>query len=401
MSPNPAPEAPDPVILPEGGGRTWIAIATGVALLAGLASTVGAMQDPRQFAFSYLTAFVFVLSLAAGGLFWVMLHHLTGAGWSVVVRRFPEHFARTLPWMALLFLPVAWGTSRLYLWSDANASASDPIWQAKRVWFSVPFFWTRSALYLATLAVLGPWLARLSTQQDRTQDPALTFRMQAISAPGMILLGISTTFAAFDWLMSLDYRWFSAIFGVYFWINSILGSLAALILLILGFRGAGYLRRTVTIEHLHDLGKLLFAFTIFWAYIAFSQYLLIWYANQPEETLWYLRRRSEGWNDVSWFLMVAHFIVPFALLMPRTIKRNPVWLGLIAAWILAVGYLDFYWLVMPTLHPEGSQLHWLDLTTLAAIGSVFMILIARACTQYPLIPVGDPRLSESLIFQNV
>lgn len=396
-----APELVDPVTLPEGGGRAWVAGAAAVAVLAGLASAAGAVSDPKQFAFSYLTAFAFVLSLAVGGLFWVMLHHLTGAGWSVVVRRFLEHFARALPWMALLFLPLVWGTTRLYEWSDATRCASDPVWLAKRAWFRVSFFWARSAVYLAAWAVLGPWLARLSARQDRTGDPGLTFRMQAVSAPGMILLGLTTTFAAFDWLMSLDYRWYSTIFGVYFWVNSILGSLAALTLVVLGFRASGFLRRTVTTEHLHDLGKLLFAFTILWAYVAFSQYFLIWYANQPEETAWFLRRRSGGWNGLSWLLLFGHFVVPFALLLPRAAKRSPAWLGLVAAWVLAVDYLDFYWLVMPELHAEGARPHWLDLAALAAVGSAFAAVVARACARHPLVPVGDPRLVESLVFRNV
>ncbi|MHB1561235.1 MAG: hypothetical protein ACYC61_27635 [Isosphaeraceae bacterium] len=396
-----AHERSDPATLPAGSGRIWEVGFLAVAAAAGLASAAGAVSNPMQFAFSYLTAFAFVLSLAVGGLFWSMLHHLTGAGWSVVVRRFVEHFARALPWMALLFLPILWGTTRLYAWSDATRCASDPVWLAKRAWFGLPFFWARSAFYLATWAVLGPWLARLSTRQDRTGDPALSLRMRAVSAPGMILLGVTTTFAALDWLMSLDYRWYSSIFGVYFWIQSILGSLAALILVALGLRAGGHLRRTITIEHVHDLGKLLFAFTIFWAYIAFSQYFLIWYANQPEETSWFLQRQAGTWNGLSWFLPIGHFAIPFALLLPRAAKRNPRWLGLVAAWVLAACYLDFYWLVMPTLHAEGARPHWLDLTTLAAVLSLFAALVARACARHPMIPVGDPRLAESLIFRNV
>jgi hypothetical protein len=400
MNPTHVPEPPDSVILPAGAGRAWVAGAVALGVLSGLASAVGAMADPRQFAFSYLTAFAFVVSIAVGGLFWVMLHHVTGAGWSVVVRRFMEHFARALPWMAILFLPLVWGTTWLYAWSDASRCASDPIWLAKRGWLNVPFFWVRSAVYLSAWAVLGPWLARLSARQDETADPALTLRMRAISAPGMIVLGVTTTFAAFDWLMSLDYRWYSSIFGVYFWIDSILGSLAALILVVVGFRSAGLLGRTVTAEHLHDLGKLLLAFTIFWAYIAFSQYLLIWYANQPEETTWFLVRRSEGWNSLNWFLLFGHFVAPFALLLSRAVKRSPLLLGSVAAWILVADYLDFYWLVMPTLHVEGPRPHWLDLTTLVAVVSVFAAIVARACMRHPLIPVGDPQLAESLVFRN-
>ncbi len=394
-------DLPDPATLPTGSGRGWEVGFLSVAAVAGLASAAGAVVNPTQFVFSYLTAFAFVLSLALGGLFWSMLHHLSGAGWSVVVRRFVEHFARALPWMTLLFLPILWGSTRLYAWSNATRCASDPIWLAKQGWYGLPFFWARSALYLAIWAVLGPFLSRISARQDASGDPALTLRMRAISAPGMILLGASTTFAAFDWLMSLDYRWYSSIFGVYFWIQSILGSMAALILVVVGLRAGGQLRRTITTEHVHDLGKLLFAFTIFWAYIAFSQYFLIWYANQPEETSWFLRRRTGSWNELSWFLAIGHFALPFAMLLPRAAKRSPIWLGMVAAWVLAACYLDFYWLVMPTLHAEGARPHWLDLTTLAALFSTFGALVARALARHPMIPVGDPRLAESLVFRNV
>ena len=224
--------------------------------------------------------------------------------------------------------------------------------------------------------------------------------MQATSAWGMVVLGLTTSFAACDWLMSLAPNWSSTIFGVYFWASSLLGSLAALTLIVVGFRAAGWLRQTISVEHLHDLGKLLFGFVIFWAYIAFSQYFLIWYANFPEETRWYVTRRTGVWNTLSWSLVFGHFGVPFVLLLFRTTRRNPFWLGFIALWILVFHYIDFYWLIMPALYPEGVKPDWLDASLLLTLAFTCGAIVARACQVRPLVPIGDPRLSESLAFRN-
>jgi hypothetical protein len=225
--------------------------------------------------------------------------------------------------------------------------------------------------------------------------------MTATSAWGLVLLALTTSFAATDWLMSLDPHWSSTIFGVYFWISSLLGSLAAVVLLVLGFRSAGWLRDTITIEHLHDLGKLLFGFVIFWAYIAFCQYFLIWYADFPEESHWYAARRLGVWSSMSWSLVLGHFVVPFVLLLFRSTKRSPVWLGFIALWILVFHYVDFCWLIMPALGPEGVKPHWLDVALLLGLAFLGGAIIAWACQARPLVPIGDPRLAESLAFRNL
>jgi hypothetical protein len=200
--------------------------------------------------------------------------------------------------------------------------------------------------------------------------------------------------------MSLDPHWTSSMYGVYVWACSLVSSLATLILVTLALRGSGRLHRVVTIEHLHDLGKLMFAFVAFWAYIAFAQYFLIWNANLPEETRWYITRRSGTWNTVSWALCFGHFVVPFILLLLRPIRRDPFWLGFLAAWVLVFHYLDVYWLVMPALDHEGGRFDWLDVSLLAAVVLACCASIAHACGSRPLMPIGDPRLSESIAFQN-
>jgi hypothetical protein len=176
--------------------------------------------------------------------------------------------------------------------------------------------------------------------------------------------------------------------------------LAALILLVLSLRATGWLRKTITVEHLHDLGKLLFSFVVFWTYIAFCQYFLIWYANFPEETVWYVTRRSGTWNTLSWALCVGHFAIPFFMLLFRSVRRDPFWLGFLAAWVLVFHYLDLYWVVMPTLLPEGAGPDWFDVSVLATLVFAAAAVLAQSCWARPLVPVGDPRLSESLAFRN-
>ena len=225
--------------------------------------------------------------------------------------------------------------------------------------------------------------------------------MARVSAGGLFLLAITSTFAAFDWLMTLDYRWVSTIFGVYFWAGSFVASMAALTLLVVGLRAAGILSKTITVEHLHDLGKLQFGFVIFWAYIAFSQYFLIWYGNLPEETRYFLARRTTQWNGLSWAVMIGNFPIPFLLLVTHGSKRDPIRMAFVSVWLLIFHYLDLYWQTMPTLSVETFQPHWLDIATLLFLLAASIRIVAGACLSRSLIPLKDPRLAESLVFKNV
>ncbi|MGB0070739.1 MAG: hypothetical protein WBQ11_22170 [Isosphaeraceae bacterium] len=388
------------VSLPASRGRILVAVLLAGSIGAALVSLSRWSEDPRRWLYSYLTALVFVITPSIGALAWLMLQHLTRAVWSVVLRRVLENLTRPLPWLALGFIPVALHLPRIYSWADPARVASDPALARKSAWLNPVFFNIRAAAYLAIWALLATLLARFSARQDRLADPRSNGRMRAISSWGLVLLGLTSSYAGFDWLMSLDPHWASTMYGVYVWAGSLVSSLAALILLTLALRGSGWLGRTVTTEHLHDLGKLLFGFVVFWTYIAFCQYFLIWCANFPEETRWYITRRSGSWNTLSWALCFGHFTVPFFLLLFRSIRRDPYWLGFLAAWILVFHYLDLYWLIMPELYPEGAQPDWLDGSLLAALLLASCTIVAHACRTRPVVPIGDPRLSESIAFQN-
>jgi hypothetical protein len=389
---------PESVSIPTTKAGWVVPALLGLASASALVSATGWSADPRRFAFSYLTAFLFVTSLGVGSLAWLMIQHVTGAVWSVSLRRLLENLTRPLFWIALLFIPVALNVPRLYAWADTARVQADPEVARKAVWLNPVAFDVRAALYLAVWAVIAARLSRASTRQDRTGDPALIAQMRATSTWGLVALGLTTSFAGFDWVMSLDPLWSSTVFGVYVWAGSLVGSLSALILLALALRSFGGPEGLVTVEHLHDLGKLLFGFVIFWAYIAFCQYFLIWYANFPDETGWYVMRRSGAWNTISWALVFGHFVVPFFLLIPRATKRDPFWLGFVAVWALGFHYVDLYWLVMPASGTGSAEPRWLDASLLLTLVFTCSAIVARACQVQPLVPKGDPRLAESIAF---
>jgi hypothetical protein len=376
-------------------GAATALFAVGVAL-----SIVAAVADRQRFAFSYLTGFVWLATVGLGAMFFVLIQHLTKAGWSVIPRRQLEWLTGLLPVSAALFLPVAFFSHDIYHhWMGPDAHA-DPLIQKKMAYLNPTFFFVRAAVFLAVWSGVSLWFWRTSRKQDETGDKELTLRMAARSAPSLILVGLTLTFAAFDWLMSLDPHWYSTIYGVQVFSGSAVSSLAALSLLTLALERKGILEGITTVEHRHDIGKLLFGFTVFWAYIGFSQYLIIWYGNIPEETV-YFRERWEGpWKVVSLVLVFGHFVVPFIALISRTAKRSRFVLGAAAALILAMHYVDIYWLVMPTLGERGAEPSWIDLCGLIGPLGAGLLVIARRAAGGPLYPVGDPRLAESLQFQN-
>ena len=385
---------------PASRGRILVAVLLAGSIGAALVSLSRWSADPKRWLYSYLVALIFVITVSIGALAWLMLQHLTRAVWSVVLRRLLENLTRPLPWLALGFIPIALDLPRIYSWADPARVASDPALARKSAWLDPMFFNIRAALYLAIWALLATLLARISARQDQTADPRSNDRMRAISSWGLVLLGFTSSYAGFDWLMSLDPHWASTMYGVYVWAGSLVSSLAALILLTLALRGSGWLGRTVTTEHLHDLGKLLFGFVVFWTYIAFCQYFLIWCANFPEETVLVHHPPVGDVEHAELGLCFGHFAVPFFLLLFRSIRRDSFWLGFLAAWILVFHYLDLYWLIMPELYPEGAQPDWLDGSVLAALVLASSTIVAHACRTRPVIPIGDPRLSESIAFQN-
>jgi hypothetical protein len=378
---------------------------------------VGYFVDPtfKRLFFAYLTSYAFFLSIALGALAFVLLQHLTRAGWSVNVRRVAECLAGTMPILAALSAPILLAallnTGALYRWARPTADL-DHVILAKHAWLNRWFFCGRILFYFAIWTGIALWYWRRSTEQDRSGDVELTNRMQHHSAPALLILALTITFASFDLLMSLDPHWYSTMFGFYYGTGALLAAFAAITLVIGMLQALGYLTRSVTVEHFHDLGKWLFAFVFFWGYIAFSQYMLMWYANIPEETVWYIRRGATtghgfvgGWTWVSVALLFGQLFIPFAGLMSKHMKRNYRVLMSWAAWVLVFHWLDMFWLVMPEMDFDPAtnigRVHFgvVEILCFIGIGGVFLATFMKLLEKNALRPIKDPRLIESLAFQ--
>jgi hypothetical protein len=386
-----------------GQAKGWTA-AGAVLLVASLA--IGFATDRTRFLHAYLTAYVWALGIVLGALFFVIVQHVTRAGWSVVVRRIAEHVAGTVPVMAALFLPIGIFYGDLYHhW--AHPAPGDTVLEGKSGYLSAGFWFVRAAVYF----VIWIWLARTfkkgSLAQDQSGDPAITLRLARLGAPGLLLYALSITFAAIDWIMSLDPHWFSTIFGVCYFAGGFMACMATLTLLSLWLSKRGLLADAITTEHYHDMGKLMFAFMVFWAYTNFSQYMLIWYANLPEETAFYLHRQHGNWHTMGAVLVIGHFLVPFAFLMSRHVKRNRLTLALGAVFMLVMHWIDMVFLVMPSYQGHGAHgdagMHWtlVDFTCLFGFAALLAGLTVVSRRKAPLVPERDPRLAESLHFHNV
>jgi hypothetical protein len=366
------------------------------ALIVGVAGLVlsltGLFMDRQQFFQAYLTAFTFLTTISLGGLFFVMIHHVTGAYWGTVLRRVAENLANTLPLMGLFMLPLFLGLHDLFHWTHEDAVAGDQILQGKAPYLNVGFFILRSIIYFAVWSWLATGLRKLSLAQDKGENTLANMRRKA--AGGIVLYAITVTGFAFDWIMSLDPHWYSTIFGVYVFSGGFWAALGLLSVLasMLKKSGAGHL---VTIEHTHDLGKFMFAFTAWWAYIGGSQYFLIWYGNIPEETLWYIHRWEHGWKGVSLFLIAFHFIVPFITLAFRAAKRVPSLIFGLAALFLVMHYVDHFWLIGPNFNENHLHISWMHLTALLGMGGTYFWWFFRSSAKDPVIVINDPELEKS------
>ncbi|MBN2475744.1 MAG: quinol:cytochrome C oxidoreductase [Pirellulales bacterium] len=381
-----------------------LAIAGIGMLVAGLVLGWNRGDELKGFLASYLVSFCFFLSISLGALFFVALQHLVHAGWSVTVRRLAEILAANTFCMAILFLPILGpmmaGNSSLYAWSNPAAVDADELLQWKQPYLNVPFFAGRAVVYFLIWGLMARFFLANSTRQDDSGDPGLTRRMEKFSAVALILFSLTVTFAAFDWLMSLEPDWFSTIFGLYYFAGAVVAFFATLILFALALQQVGLVTQTITTEHYHELGKLLLGFIIFWGYMAFSQYMLIWYANIPEESVWYLARQTGPWTFVSLGLLLGHLLFPFFGLLPREVKRRKLLLGAWAVWMLVVHWIDLYWLVMPTFAPEHLPFGLIDVCCILGVGSLFLAGLLWSARSRALVPVKDPRLDESLAFEN-
>lgn len=442
--------------IPEGSGwaGAW-KIAAGVGAL-GLAGSIGGyFVDPGRFAFSYLFAFFLFLTLALGSMFFILVERLTGAGWSITVRRTAEFFASGSPVFLILFLPLLLCLGTLYPWLHEKAGENalekpahaqiaptgpndhshfspekigingperaeeaavaegeehhvDPdevveeqTLAKKHAWLNKTGFLVRAVIYFLVWAWIGTTFFKFSTDQDKTKDPQLTVKAQKLAPAATFLFGFTLTGAAFDWLMSMLPTWYSTIFGVTIFAGSVVAMYATMIVVTMALNEAGHLKNAVNVEHYHDLGKLMFGFLVFWAYVSFAQYMLIWYAAIPEEVTFYHHRWDVGpWKTISTVIIFCHFIIPFFLVLSRNAKRKLGVLKFGAIWLLAMHAVEMYWFVLPYYGNGEAGFHWLDIACFLGVGGVYLAIVLQRMTRHPLIPIGDPRLSRSLTFEN-
>ncbi len=376
------------------GAFGTVALATGIAGL--LLSVAGLLTDADRFFFSWHVAFGFWTTLALGALFFTMLHHVTGAVWSIVLRRAAEALSMTLPVLFLFFLPVLFGAHSLFEWSRGDLVAQDKVLTAKAPYLNLGFFAARGVAYFLIWTLLAWFLNRYSLRMDALYDPAAARKMRNLSAGGMFLFAFSLTFAGFDWFMSLHPHWYSTMFGVNIYAASFLAFINFLAFFSLYLRARGAGTDFITIEHYHDLGRMMFAFVVFWAYIGGGQYFLIWYTNLPEETIWYLQRWDyRSWRLVSLSLIFLHFALPFLVLAFYGLKRKLWVIRSMAGLMLAMHYVFMYWLIMPS-HFKRVSIHWLDVATLLGIGGIVCWLFYRRYARLPLVPLRDPNLADSI-----
>ena len=364
-----------------------------VALVVGV---IGGVLDPAQFFRSYLVAFVFCLGVPLGCFGVAMLHHVSSGAWGLMIRRILEAAARTLPWMALFFVPLLLGVKKLYPWADPALVARDALLRHQSSYLNVPFFAVRALLYFAIWSTLALVLDRLSRRQDATGDPGLSRRMRLVSAVGLGLFCLCGTFASIDWLMSLDPHWSSTIYGFYVVGGHVVSAFAFIVLIGLFLARRRPMDGVLRPVHFHDYGKLMLAFVVLWAYFAASQLIIMYQGNIAEEVAWYRGRLLGGWFPVTVLLFALHFALPFLLLLSRDLKRNVRRLAIVAGLLLFMRWVDVYWLAAPAFSPDHPRVHWLDFVLPFALGGVWVGLFARQLRKHPLLPVGAPGLAEAL-----
>ena len=375
------------------GHQQRLLIAGGLGALISLA---GLWSNPTQFYQSYLMSYMLVLGITLGCLALAMIHQLSGGAWGVLIRRPIGAATRVLPIMTVLFLPILVGMRTLYPWTDAHLVAADEVLQHKHLYLNVPFFVARAALYFGIWNLLTYLLNAWSLEQDRNPDPRLARRMQTLSAVGLLGYGLTITFASFDWLMSLEPHWFSTIYGVLIMGGQALSAMAFMIAALVWLGRRPPLDRIVAPTHFHDLGNLMLAFVMLWAYFSFSQYLIIWSGNLPEEIAWYLHRLQTGWRAIGLALVVFHFFIPFCLLLSRTIKREGQLVMLVASLILLARLVDLFWLIAPEFHHEGIVLSWLDVLLPLTLGSIWLGCFVWQLRGRAILPVHDPEFDETI-----
>ena len=370
-------------------------LGAGILGLVGVAAlTVGAFVARDQFFRSYLWAYVFLVGVSVGSLAWLMCQHLTGGAWGVVIRRPAEAAARTIPLLALLFVPIALGIPSLYTWSQPT---TDTVLEIKQIYYlNAPFFLVRTGAFFAGWLFLSWFLNRWSAKEDRSGPVAAHSKMSRISGPGLIFWGFSVTFMAIDWVMSLNPHWYSTMFGLLFIAGQGLSAMSFLIAVLVFLSNFRPMSEVLTARHFHDLGKLLLANVMIWAYMAFSQFLIIWAGNLPQEIPWYIERLKGGWQYVALIIVLGHFALPFALLLSRDLKRNFKLIATIALFILSMRLVDVYWQVMPDASKGGLAVSWLDLAAPLGLAGIWLASFLMQLEKRPLMPLNDMHLAETL-----
>jgi hypothetical protein len=379
------------------GGLPNILLGAGVA--GCLIALLGFLVSRDQAAYSWLFGFSYFFTIAVGTLFWTCLHHATDAAWSVVVRRQLENLCTLLPYLAILFLPaLIFGAPTLWKWWKIGPGV-DPLLDAKHHYLNIPFFLFRFVLFFGLLSFIALSLKKRSIAQDSDGASRHTFIMRKFGIGGIPAVALCITFAGIDWLMGLDYHWFSTMWGVYLFAGAAGSSMSLLVLIVTALRSKGYLK-PVTMEHYHIMGKFMLAFCIFWAYIGFSQYMLIWYANIPEETIYFRIRNVGFWNFLSMFLVAFRFFIPFPILLFQGVKKRPQAICWVAWLILFMQFIDIYLIVLPAYHQTGFSPSIFDLAAFVGIGGILGWLFLKHLCQSPLFPTRDPRLEECLKLTN-
>ncbi len=356
--------------------------------------------DQERAIFNYLVTYMMIVSIGLGSLFLIGLEYIAGADWSTPIRRIPEFFAMLLPVLFVLVIPILVFNHDLFHWAHKEAVADDKILQGKAPYLNVTFFIVRTFVFIGLWSLFYFVMTRNSRKQDETKDQTLTKKNIRLGAIFIPVFALSITFTAVDLMMSLEPHWFSTIYGVYYFAGTVVASLAAITIAIVLLKEKGYFGSWMTNDHLFSLGALLFAFVNFWAYIAFSQFMLIWYADLPEETFWYLTRWNGGWVFISLLLIVVHFLVPYFALLTQPSKMNPKVLKFIAVWLLFAHLLDMFWLIMPNMGSmkSGYVFSWIDLVFPIAGTGLVIFVFAFAAKKANLIPIGDPKLKRGIDF---
>ncbi|GMU63112.1 MAG: membrane protein [Myxococcaceae bacterium] len=404
-------QKPTDITIPDTSLFAKLPVIGGVLAVVGLGATLGSAMgaDKARAMFSYLWAFESVLALALGAFGFLVIDITVRSQWSIVVRRIAETMQATLPFFFVLWLPIALiGMHELYPWTHET----DAILERKRWFLSTGFWWGRAIVYFVLWTVISRFLYTSSVKLDglgdnQAEKDKIIKRTWAVAAPGILIYALTQSFAAVDWMMSLQPHWYSTIYGVYYFSSSILVFFAVTTLVSMALQRAGVLKTAITPEHFHDLGKFTFGFVIFWAYIAFSQFILIWYANIPEETEFYMLRMEGGWQWVSYALPVLHFALPFLYLVSRQVKRARWPLALGCVWLVLMHLMDMYWLILPAYGAHGGGEHhahlavsWLDFAALLGMVGAFLAVFGFLLKKNKVIAINDPRLADSLAHEN-